>query len=119
MHFFFIGNARVISHKLDREIIFDKEEIKGNAKLGLTVMQDGLELNKELRGEKISTLTLTEKGGVLNLYGQEIQLPDKSIRMKSVYLMPSKKLESIKKGDYVEFECVPAEGYEYSCKYGL
>ncbi|OJA04370.1 hypothetical protein QHL1GM_02600 [Halomonas sp. QHL1] len=142
----FIKNARIISNKLDREIIYDsgftyteeeaiavydaantlngklvvnEEGIKENAKLGLTLSQDGKELGSELLGEKASTLEFTEEGGVLNLYGQEVQLPDKHVCMKSVYLKPLKKLKSLKKGDFVEFECVPADGYEYSCFYTL
>lgn len=142
----FIDNARIISAKLDKSVVYDggfsyteeeaievydaanilkekivinKEDVKENAKLGLTVMQDGDELSEGLRGEKASTLELTEEGGVLNLYGQEIQLPDKHICIKSVYLKPLKNLKSLKKGDFVEFECVPADGYEYSCYYKL
>lgn len=142
----FIESARIISDKLNREVFYDsafkyteeeaiavydaakilneklvvnEQGVKKNAKLGLTLSQDGEELSAALRGEKASTLEFIEEGEILNLYGQEIQLPDKHVCIKSVYLKPLKNFNSLKKGDFVEFECVPADGYEYSCFYNL
>lgn len=99
------------------EMVFNEKQIKSNPRFSLVLECDGAELVKQLSPSSSTDLKMTEDGGCLSIFGEEISLPDKVTYIKSVYITPPEGLGMALKGDEVSFECMPADGYEISHSY--
>ncbi|MCE8053847.1 hypothetical protein HOP61_21365 [Halomonas daqingensis] len=106
-----------VANILEGNAVYTVEDGRTNPTFSLEIEDDGEGLKQLISTEKPVEVTFVESGEVVKMFGEEIEMPDKVVNIKSVFVKATVNLDVAKKGDKVEFECFPAEGYELSIRY--
>ncbi|WP_457945023.1 hypothetical protein ACSTAY_09170 [Vreelandella alkaliphila] len=142
----FIDKVRLISEKLNHKILYKQncfhpeeevleiydaasilsgvlvsheESLKSNSKISLILDCEGPEAIDKMKIGSSTDLRIEEEGRVLNIFDEEVSLPNKITYIKSVYLNSLDDLKKAKKGSEVSFECLPAKGHKIEYEYKL
>ncbi|MFB9867812.1 hypothetical protein [Vreelandella sulfidaeris] len=108
-----------VANILSGKLVNHEEILKANSKISLILDFDGSEAIDKLKIGSSTDLRIEEEGGVLEIFGEKISLPNKITYINAVYLKPLEDLMTAKKGSEISFECLPDKGHKIEYQFKL
>lgn len=111
-----VKHVRDVADVLRGNAFYTESDTIKNATFSV-ILEDRKALKKMTESEKPMEIYYVESGETVNFFGQEVDLPDKTVNIKSTFIKPLDDIDKAKIGDELKFECIPSDDYELTISY--